>query len=113
MVHGEQAHTGSTVIADRKDALHLGRPARRLSQLTRRRSFRVRLLLLLDLRSADEDVLAEADGLLHARMAEIEARASVLVEKNSSHCWPVTPYQSAVCSWPKRWPPTSACPITG
>jgi len=115
VVNGEQAHTGSTVIADRKDAL-LG--ASMLVVAARDIADRFpgvlhtsvgqldvypnspvvvpsRVRLLLDLRSADEDVLAEADALLHARIAEIEARASVLVEKYSSHCWPVTPYQPA------------------
>jgi N-carbamoyl-L-amino-acid hydrolase len=50
--------------------------------------------LLLDLRSADEEVLAQADRMLHERVAEIEIRANVRIEKRSSHCWPVTPYQA-------------------
>ena len=80
VVHGEQAHTGSTVIADRKDAL-LGASmmvvaARELAdtfpgvlhtsvgQLNVYPNSPVvvpsRVSLLLDLRSADEAVLAEA-----------------------------------------------------
>lgn len=113
VVHGEQAHTGSTVIADRKDAL-LGASmmvvaARELAdkfpgvlhtsvgQLTVYPNSPVvvpsRVSLLLDLRSADEVVLSEADALLHQRIIEIETLASVTVERNHSHSWPVSPYQ--------------------
>ncbi len=113
VVHGEQAHTGSTVIADRKDAL-LG--ASMLVVAVRELADRFpgalhtsvgqlnvypnspvvvpsRVNLLLDLRSADEAVLAEADALLHARITEIERLANVSVEKHHSHSWAVTPYQ--------------------
>lgn len=114
VVHGEQAHTGSTVIADRKDAL-LGASmlvvaARELAdrfpgvlhtsvgQLNVYPNSPVvvpsRVDLLLDLRSADEAVLAEADALLHARITGIERNANVTVEKNHSHSWAVTPYQA-------------------
>ena len=113
VVNGEQAHTGSTVIADRKDAL-LGASmmvvaARELAdrfpgvlhtsvgQLTVYPNSPVvvpsRVNLLLDLRSADEGVLAEADALLHRRITEIERMANVTVESSHSHSWPVTPYQ--------------------
>lgn len=113
VVHGEQAHTGSTVIEDRKDAL-LGASmlvvaARELAnrfpgvlhtsvgQLNVYPNSPVvvpsRVNLLLDLRSADEAVLAEADALLHERITEIEALANVAVEQHHSHSWPVTPYQ--------------------
>ncbi|MFK0002994.1 M20 family metallo-hydrolase [Paenarthrobacter sp. NPDC090522] len=113
VVHGEQAHTGSTVIADRKDAL-LGASmlvvaARELAdrfpgvlhtsvgQLNVYPNSPVvvpsRVNLLLDLRSADEAVLAEADALLHTRIAEIEQAANVSVEQHHSHSWAVTPYQ--------------------
>jgi N-carbamoyl-L-amino-acid hydrolase len=113
VVHGEQAHTGSTVIADRKDAL-LGASmmvvaARELAdkfpgvlhtsvgQLTVYPNSPVvvpsRVSLLLDLRSADESVLSEADALLHQKITEIETLANVTVERNHSHSWPVTPYQ--------------------
>ncbi len=113
-VHGEQAHTGSTVIADRRDAL-LG--ASMLVVAAREIADRYprvlhtsvgqldvypnspvvvpsRVNLLLDLRSADEEILAEADQLLHEGVARIEEQASVDIERSSSHCWPVTPYQS-------------------
>ncbi|MGP9502903.1 M20 family metallo-hydrolase [Specibacter sp. AOP5-B1-6] len=113
VVHGEQAHTGSTVIEDRQDAL-LGASmlvvaARELAnefpgvlhtsvgQLSVYPNSPVvvpsRVNLLLDLRSADEAVLAEADSRLHRRIAEIEALANVSVEQHQSHSWPVTPYQ--------------------
>ncbi|MGY2747325.1 M20 family metallo-hydrolase [Arthrobacter sp. UYCu723] len=113
VVHGEQAHTGSTVIADRKDAL-LGAAmmvvaARELAdkfpgvlhtsvgQLTVYPNSPVvvpsRVSLLLDLRSADESVLSAADALLHQRITEIERLANVTVERHHSHSWPVTPYQ--------------------
>lgn len=113
VVHGEQAHTGSTVIADRKDAL-LGASmlvvaARELAdrfpgvlhtsvgQLNVYPNSPVvvpsRVNLLLDLRSADESVLAEADALLHSRITEIERLANVSVEQHHSHSWAVTPYQ--------------------
>ena len=52
-----------------------------------------RVSLLLDLRSADETVLSEADALLHHRITEIERLANVTVERHYSHSWPVTPYQ--------------------
>ncbi|ALV43569.1 Zn-dependent hydrolase [Pseudarthrobacter sulfonivorans] len=114
VVHGEQAHTGSTVIADRKDAL-LGAAmlvvaARELAdrfpgvlhtsvgELTVYPNSPVvvpsRVNLLLDLRSADESVLAEADALLHQRIPAIERAANISVERNHSHSWPVTPYQT-------------------
>ena len=113
VVHGEQAHTGSTVIADRHDAL-LGASmlvvaAREIAdafpdkvhtsvgQLDVYPNSPVvvpsRVQLLLDLRSADEEALAEADAMLHRRVAEVEKAASVQVEQRTSHSWPVTPYQ--------------------
>jgi len=112
VVHGEQAHTGSTVIADRKDAL-LGAAmlvvaARELAdrfsgalhtsvgELTVYPNSPVvvpsRVNLLLDLRSPDEAVLAQADALLHGRIPEIERAANITVERSRSHSWPVTPY---------------------
>jgi len=51
-----------------------------------------RVNLLLDLRSADEAVLAQADALLHGRIPEIERAANITVELSRSHSWPVTPY---------------------
>ncbi|WP_120522333.1 M20 family metallo-hydrolase [Arthrobacter celericrescens] len=113
VVHGEQAHTGSTVIADRHDALlgasllvvaareiadaFPGKVHTSVGQLDVYPNSPVvvpsRVQLLLDLRSADEDALAEADAMLHRRVAEAEKAASVQVEQRTSHSWPVTPYQ--------------------
>ena len=114
VVHGEQAHTGSTVIGDRRDAL-LGASmlvvaareiAEQFTEVPLHTSVgELHVLpnspvvvarqanLLLDLRSADESVLAEADRRLHERIAEIELKANVLIEQRTSHSWPVTPYQ--------------------
>ncbi|MEO6200544.1 MAG: M20 family metallo-hydrolase [Cryobacterium sp.] len=115
VVHGEQGHTGSTIIADRRDAL-LGASmlvvaAREIAdqfagvlhtsvgQLDVYPNSPVvvpsRVNLLLDLRSADESVLAEADQILHDRIAQIEALARVTIEKHTGHSWPVAPYQPA------------------
>ncbi|WP_019481882.1 M20 family metallo-hydrolase [Arthrobacter sp. TB 23] len=115
VVHGEQAHTGSTVIADRHDAL-LGASllvvaAREIADHfpdgavhTSVGQFDVypnspvvvpsRVNLLLDLRSANEALLQEADRMLHNRIEQIERSARVKIEKIGSHCWPVTPYQT-------------------
>jgi len=113
VVHGEQAHTGSTVIADRHDALlgasllvvaareiadaFPGKVHTSVGQLDVYPNSPVvvpsRVQLLLDLRSADEAALAEADAMLHRGVAEAERAASVQVEQRTSHSWPVTPYQ--------------------
>lgn len=113
VVHGEQAHTGSTVIADRHDALlgasmlvvaareiadaFSGKVHTSVGQLDVYPNSPVvvpsRVQLLLDLRSADEQALAEADAMLHQRVADVERAAAVQVEQRTSHSWPVTPYQ--------------------
>ena len=113
-VRGEQAHTGSTVIADRRDALlgasmlvvaareiadHFpgGAVHTSVGQLDVYPNSPVvvpsLVSLLLDLRSADEELLAEADRMLHDRIGRIERTARVEISKTGSHCWPVTPYQ--------------------
>ncbi|MEU0845368.1 M20 family metallo-hydrolase [Streptomyces sp. NPDC005962] len=116
VVRGEQAHTGSTVIADRHDAL-LG--ASRLVVLLRELADRFpggalhtsvgqltvvpnspvvvprRVDLTMDLRSADEGVLAEAKQLLEQGVKRIEQEAAVTVEISGSHAWGVRPYASA------------------
>jgi N-carbamoyl-L-amino-acid hydrolase len=115
-VHGEQAHTGSTVIADRKDAL-LG--ASRLVVLLREIADHfsggvlhtsvgqltvypnspvvvpARVELVMDLRTADEDVLASAKALLRAGIASIETEANVSIDVAESHAWGINPYQPA------------------
>jgi N-carbamoyl-L-amino-acid hydrolase len=115
-VHGEQAHTGSTVIADRKDAL-LG--ASRLVVLLREIADHFsgavlhtsvgqlsvypnspvvvpsRVELVMDMRTADEDVLAAAKTLLRAGLARIEAETNVTIDVEESHAWGINPYQPA------------------
>ncbi|ALV41310.1 Zn-dependent hydrolase [Pseudarthrobacter sulfonivorans] len=115
-VHGEQAHTGSAVIADRKDALlgasHLVVLLREIAnafpgavlhtsvgQLSVYPNSPVvvpsRVDLVMDLRSADEDVLASARQLLREGIARIEQEANVTIETAESHAWGVLPYQPA------------------
>ncbi|MFJ1749386.1 M20 family metallo-hydrolase [Streptomyces sp. NPDC088116] len=113
VVNGDQAHSGATLMEDRRDAL-LG--ASMLVVAAREIADRFpgvlhtsvgqldvypnspvvvasRVSLLLDLRSADESVLTRADELLHERITEIEATARVTVERHHSHSWGVNPYQ--------------------
>src|SRR6185295_5553805 len=54
-----------------------------------------RVELVMDLRTADEDVLASAQALLRAGIARIEAEANVAIEVEESHAWGVNPYQPA------------------
>ncbi|GAA1106857.1 M20 family metallo-hydrolase [Nocardiopsis composta] len=112
-VHGDQAHSGATVMEDRRDALY---GAALLVAYARELADRFpgalhtavgrldvypnspvvvasRARLLLDLRSADEEVLAAADGLLNERFAEIEQTANVSIERTLSHAWGIDPYQ--------------------
>ena len=113
VVNGEQAHSGAAVMADRRDAL-LGASmlvvaARELADRfsgalhTAVGSMDVypnspvvvasRAEILLDLRSNDEQVLAEADKLLREHVARVEEAASVSVELHLSHAWGIDPYQ--------------------
>ncbi|MFE5844299.1 M20 family metallo-hydrolase [Streptomyces niveus] len=113
VVNGDQAHSGATVMEDRRDAL-LGASllvvaAREIAdrfpgvlhtsvgQLDVYPNSPVvvasRVCLLLDLRSADDSVLEQADELLHQRITEIEETARVTVERHHSHSWGVTSYQ--------------------
>lgn len=114
-VHGEQAHTGSTVIADRHDALlgasELVVAARDIAdryttndqtvitscgQLTAFPNSPVvvasHVELLVDMRSTDENVLSEADAEFHRRISEIESHAAVTIERTAQHVWPVQRY---------------------
>ncbi|MFD3590775.1 M20 family metallo-hydrolase [Streptomyces sp. NPDC058683] len=115
-VHGEQAHTGSTVIADRRDAL-LG--ASRLVVLLRELADRHpagalhtsvgqltvlpnspvvvprQVDLTMDLRSADEELLAEAKLSLEQGIKLIEDEVNVRIEVRGSHAWGVRPYPAA------------------
>lgn len=109
-VHGEQSHTGATVIADRHDAL-LGASALVVAArevaleysteehmvITSCGEFTVfpnspvvvasQVNLLVDVRSTDPEVLAAADAALHDRVRQIEKMASVTIERGASHIW--------------------------
>lgn len=112
-VEGDQAHSGATVMEDRRDALYgaalLVVFARELAdrfagvlhtavgQLDVYPNSPVVVAsstrLLLDLRCADEAVLAEANRMLSDRFAEIERIAKVTIHRTLSHEWGVNPYQ--------------------
>ncbi|MCI4658570.1 M20 family metallo-hydrolase [Cryobacterium zhongshanensis] len=118
VVHGEQAHTGATVIADRSDAL-LGASclvvaARDIANqfttddhmvITSCGEFTVfpnspvvvanRVTLLVDVRSTDPSVLAAADAELHRRVNEIEESARVKIERGAEHIWAAKAYDAA------------------
>ncbi|MFB0833617.1 M20 family metallo-hydrolase [Arthrobacter halodurans] len=118
VVHGEQAHTGATLIADRSDAL-LGASAlvvaaREVADrftddehmvITSCGEFTVfpnspvvvasRVNLLVDVRSTDPDVLAAADAELHRRIADIERSAGVRIERGAEHNWASKAYDAA------------------
>ena len=112
-VTGEQAHSGATVMADRRDAL-LG--ASMLVVYARELANRFdgvlhtavgkldvypnspvvvpsEVKLLLDLRCSDEAVLAQANELLRAKIGEISAEARVEITSELSHEWGINPYQ--------------------
>ena len=117
VVHGEQAHTGATEIADRADAL-LGASAlvvaaREIANefttnehmvITSCGEFTVfpnspvvvasRVNLLVDVRSTDPTVLAAADADLHARITEIEKWAGVRIERGAEHIWSAKEYDA-------------------
>ena len=115
-VHGDQSHTGSTAMADRKDALFGAAlvivAAREIadgftpgklhssvsealvlpnSPVVVAREVRMNL----DLRSADEAVLREANAQLESRVAAIETRANVEITRTMTHSWGVLPYQDS------------------
>lgn len=118
IVHGDQAHTGATFIADRQDAL-LGASALVVAAreialehstdehmvITSCGEFNVfpnspvvvasRVNLLVDIRSTDPDVLAAADADLHARVAKIEQMANVRIERGAEHVWAAKAYDQA------------------
>lgn len=113
-VHGAQAHTGSTEMADRKDALYGAALAvtavRELAdrydtnlhtscgQLTVYPNSPVvvarEVRMHLDLRSPDDAILAEADEILRRQFAEIEVKADVRIEKRHAHTWAANYYQA-------------------
>jgi beta-ureidopropionase / N-carbamoyl-L-amino-acid hydrolase len=112
-VIGAQAHTGATAMADRQDALYGAALAvvavRELAdrfgeqlhtscgQLTVYPNSPVvvarEVHLHLDLRSASDELLAEADAALRQRFAEIELKADVRIERRFAHTWKGHRYQ--------------------
>jgi beta-ureidopropionase / N-carbamoyl-L-amino-acid hydrolase len=112
IVHGDQSHTGSTVIADRQDALlgaaHLVVAAREIadrfapdmhtsvgqlvvlpnSPVVVAREAR----LHLDMRSPKPELVEQADAMLSERITEIEQLADVRIEKDTAHSWGLLPY---------------------
>lgn len=114
VVHGDQSHTGSTLMQDRHDALlgaALAIAAARevcenfapgqlhssVSQLHVLPNSPVvvarEVRMNLDLRSPDEGVLARATKLLQERLPGIEAAARVTVDMIASHSWGLLSYQ--------------------
>lgn len=114
-VHGEQSHTGATVIADRKDALFAAAAmvvaARDVADeftdeegmvITSCGEFNVfpnspvvvasRVELLIDVRSSDPERLAAADAEFRRRIAAIETRAGVEIERGAEHLWGAKEY---------------------
>ena len=118
VVHGEQAHTGATFIADRRDALlgaaELVVAARDIANrfttdehmvITSCGELNVfpnspvvvasRVNLLVDVRSTDPEILTAADAELHRRVAAIERSADVRIERGAEHVWAAKAYDEA------------------
>ncbi|MBY0689990.1 M20 family metallo-hydrolase [Microbacterium marinilacus] len=115
-VDGEQSHTGSTVMADRCDALvgaaHLVLAVRELAQRhadgplhTSVARFDVepnspvvvprRVRMNIDLRSPDPAVLDAAERELDAAVVAAQAAAQVEIHRVPTHAWDRQPYQAA------------------
>ncbi|MFC4943676.1 M20 family metallo-hydrolase [Pseudonocardia sp. GCM10023141] len=114
-VIGAQSHTGATAMADRQDALYGAAlvvvAVRELAdrfgeelhtscgQLTVHPNSPVvvarEVHLHLDLRSPSDELLVQADAELHRRLAEIEVKAGVQVQRRFAHTWKGQFYQPA------------------
>lgn len=113
IVHGAQAHSGATVMIDRRDAL-LGAAmliiaAREIAdafpgavhtavgQLDVYPNSPVvvasEVTLLLDIRAGDEASARKAARMLDERVAEIEDAAKVSIARVLTHSWGINPYQ--------------------
>lgn len=114
VIHGAQAHTGATAIADRRDALY----GASLVVVTLREladHFGVELhtscgeltvypnspvvvprevSMHMDLRSSSDDLLAQADSELQKRLLAIEVQANVRIEQRVAHAWKGSAYPS-------------------
>lgn len=119
-VIGEQSHTGSTPMSERRDAL-LG--AARLIVGVRQIAddFGIHTSvssidiepnspvvvareaeLLVDMRAAENDVLAGAERALHLLFAEVAESTSVEVRQHLEHEWQVSPYQEEGVEYAER-----------
>lgn len=114
-VLGEQAHTGATAIADRRDALYgaalavvaLRDLADRFGEELHTSCGRLTVIpnspvvvprevrMHLDLRSPSDELLAEADAALRTTFAEIEVKAGVRIERHFAHTWTGHDYPAA------------------
>ncbi|GAA3754230.1 M20 family metallo-hydrolase [Microbacterium kribbense] len=115
-VHGDQAHTGATIMADRHDALYGAAltvvAARELTNRVAAGKLHTAVSTMrvlpnspvtiarfaefnLDLRSADEAVLEEANRLLEEEFARIETTARVTIERTLTHEWGLRSYTPA------------------
>ncbi|WAL39924.1 M20 family metallo-hydrolase [Brevibacterium sp. BRM-1] len=110
IVHGDQAHTGSTIISDRHDALlgasHLVVLAREIADEFGIHTSVGQLVVLpnspvvvprearlhLDMRSPDSALVEAADARLRERMRKIEELAAVRIEEDTAHQWDLLPY---------------------
>ncbi|MBZ8177675.1 hydantoinase/carbamoylase family amidase [Corynebacterium sp. 3HC-13] len=112
-VIGEQAHTGSTLIADRKDALFgaalVITEVRRLAERCQKELLQASVshievlpnspvtisretTINVDLRSPSSEALDWAVLALEKILDNVEKEASVRVEKNLTHSWELSPY---------------------
>lgn len=113
-VTGDQGHTGATPMAQRKDALygaakfivaarevveqfpdgvlHTAVSTLELSPNSPV-TYAGEVTINLDLRSADTDVLAQAEALLAEEQARIETVAQVEIAQQLTHQWGLMPYQ--------------------
>ena len=112
-VNGEQGHTGSTLMADRKDALfgasliiaavrrltskyQTGQLQASVSQLTLEPNSPVTIArevkFNVDLRSPDSEVLESAQQELESIILAAEDESKTSIEKEQTHQWELNPY---------------------
>ncbi|MGW3937137.1 M20 family metallo-hydrolase [Streptomyces phaeochromogenes] len=116
VVRGEQSHTGSTIMADRRDALFgaslLVVAVRELAEQSTDTPLHTsvsemtvlpnspvvvarEVRMHVDLRSPDEALLGAAAKRLAESIPGIEERASVTIEQVQTHGWAVAPFPAA------------------
>ncbi|MGV0870132.1 M20 family metallo-hydrolase [Corynebacterium kalidii] len=114
-VHGDQGHTGSTLMADRRDALFgaslvisavrrmteevaAGALQASVSRMTVEPNSPVTIArevtMNIDLRSPDPDILEWAEARVAEVVASAEDEARVRVERELTHQWALNPYPS-------------------